>query len=370
MKVLTIDDEKIVRENIAAFLEDLNYEVIEASDGKAGLELFKNAKPDIVLCDLRMPNMDGLEVLEQIREISPETPIIMISGTGVVHDVVEALRLGAWDYIVKPINDMEVLEYSIKRCLERAQLLRENRLYREHLEEEVRKRTEEIIAKKQEVELTNELLRREINERRLIENRLKSSLTDLEKTIEGTIHTISTIIEMRDPYTGGHQNHVAQLARAIAVEIGLSDEQIQGIYFAGLIHDIGKLAVPIEILVKPGKISQLETQIIQTHPEAGWEILKDISFPWPIAQIALQHHERMDGSGYPSGLKGKHILKEARIIAVADVVESMIFHRPYRPAPGLEKAIEEITTYSGIRYDSEVVETCVKILTNTNFRFI
>jgi putative nucleotidyltransferase with HDIG domain len=175
---------------------------------------------------------------------------------------------------------------------------------------------------------------------------------------------------MRDPYTGGHQNHVAQLARAMAIEIGISDEQVQGIYFAGLIHDIGKLAVPIEILVKPGKISELETLIIQTHPAAGWEILKDISFPWPIAQIALQHHERMDGSGYPAGLTGKHILKESRIIAVADVVESMIFHRPYRPAPGLEKALEEINTYSGIRYDAEAVQACAKLLKNPSFRFI
>ncbi len=370
MKILTIDDEPIVRANIAAFLEDLNFEVLQAEDGEKGLVIFKNEKPDVVLCDLRMPKTDGLEVLEEIRKTSPETPIIMISGTGVVHDVVEALRLGAWDYIIKPINDMGVLEYALNKCIERAHLLRENRLYHEHLEEEVRKRTEEIIARKQEVELTNELLKREINERRLIEGRLKSSLTSLEKTIEGTIHTISTIIEMRDPYTGGHQNHVAQLARAIAIEIGLSDEQVQGIYFAGLIHDIGKLAVPIEILVKPGKISNLESLIIQTHPEAGWEILKDIAFPWPIAQIALQHHERMDGSGYPSKLEGRHILKESRIIAVADVVESMIFHRPYRPAPGLDMALEEISTYSGIRYDAEAVGACIKILTNPEFRFI
>jgi putative two-component system response regulator len=369
MKVLTIDDEPIVRENIAAFLEDSNHDVIQAGDGMTGLELFKKELPDIVLCDLRMPKVDGLEVLEAVRRESPETPIIMISGTGVIHDVIEALRLGAWDYIIKPIHDMGMLEHALNKALERARLLKENRLYREHLEDEVKKRTQEIMERTQEVELTNQLLKREISERRQVETRLKSSLTSLEKTIEGTINTISSIVDMRDPYTGGHQKHVAQLSRAIAVETGLSDEQTQGIYFAALIHDIGKFAVPIEILVKPGTISKLEAQIIQTHAQAGWEILKEIEFPWPIAQIVLQHHERMNGAGYPAGLDGKHILKEARIIAVADVVESMTFHRPYRPALGIDKALDEITKGAGKLYDADAVEACVKIFKSTDFRF-
>lgn len=369
MKVLTIDDEPIVRENIAAFLEDSNHDVIQAGDGMTGLELFKKENPDVVLCDLRMPKVDGLEVLEEVRRESPETPIIMISGTGVIHDVIEALRLGAWDYIIKPIHDMGMLEHALNKAVERATLLKENRIYREHLEDEVRKRTQEIMERTQEVELTNQLLKREIAERRMVESRLKSSLTSLEKTIEGTINTISSIVDMRDPYTGGHQKHVAQLSRAIAVETGLSDEQTQGIYFAGLIHDIGKLAIPIEILVKPGVISQLEAMIIRTHAQAGWEILKEIEFPWPIAQIVLQHHERMNGAGYPAGLEGKHILKEARIIAVADVVESMTFHRPYRPALGMDKALEEITKGAGVLYDADAVAACTKIIRSTDFRF-
>ncbi len=369
MKVLTIDDEIIVRENIAAYLEDSGHEVLQAGDGAKGLELFRIVKPDIVLCDLRMPKVDGLEVLDAVRKEAPETPIIMISGTGVLHDVIEALRLGAWDYIIKPIHDMGVLDHALNKSIERANLIRENRLYRENLEEEVKKRTQEIIERTDEIQLTNELLKREISERRLVELRLKSSLTSLEATIEGTINTISSIVDMRDPYTGGHQKHVAQLSRAIALEIGLSDEQTQGIYFAGLIHDIGKLAVPIEILVKPGLISKLESMIIRTHAQAGWDILKEIKFPWPIAQIVLQHHERMNGSGYPSGLEGKHILKEARIIAVADVVESMTFHRPYREALGREKAIEELRNKSGILYDSDIVRACIQILEETDFQF-
>ncbi|MBP7583544.1 MAG: response regulator [Spirochaetes bacterium] len=369
MKILAIDDEPIVRENIAAFLEDSDHVVIQAGDGGAGLELFRKESPDVVLCDLRMPRVDGLEVLEAIRRDSPETPIIMISGTGVIHDVIEALRLGAWDYIIKPIHDMGVLEHALNKAVERAALLRENRLYRENLEDEVKKRTQEILERTQEVELTNQLLKREISERRQVETRLKSSLTSLEKTMEGTITTISSIVDMRDPYTGGHQKHVAQLSRAIAVEMGLSDEQVRGIYFAGLIHDIGKLAVPIEVLVKPGAISQLEAMMIRTHAKAGWDILKEIEFPWPIAQIVLQHHERMNGSGYPEGLEGTHILREARIIAVADVVESMTFHRPYRPALGIEKALEEIQRGAGTLYDSEAAEACAKIIAGTDFRF-
>ena len=369
MKVLTIDDEPIVRENIAAYLEDNNHDVLQAGDGKSGLEIFRREKPDVVLCDLRMPKVDGLEVLEAVRRDAPETPIIMISGTGVIHDVIEALRLGAWDYIIKPIHDMGVLDHALNKSVERAELLKENRLHREHLEEEVAARTREILESKLEVEQTNQLLKREITERLLVETRLKSSLTSLEKTIEGTITTISSMVDMRDPYTGGHQKHVAQLSRAIAIEIGLADEQIQGIYFAGLIHDIGKLAVPIEILVKPGKISDLETLMIRTHAQAGWDILREIEFPWPIAQIVLQHHERMDGSGYPAGLDGKHILKEARIIAVADVVESMTFHRPYREALGRDRALEEITRNAGRLYDADAVKACENVFRNTDFKF-
>lgn len=369
IKVLTIDDETVFRENITAFLEDSDYLVFESANGEEGIACFRRENPDIVLCDLKMPRIDGFKVLETITRESPETPIIMISGTGDIQDVIKTLRLGAWDYILKPVQDMGVLEHALTKSLERGRLLRENRQHREHLQEEVEKRTREILERTRELQATNDRLNNEINERKAVEQRLKNSLGTLEKTIEGTISTISLIVERKDPYTGGHQRHVARLSRAIAKEMGFSDEQVKGIYFAGLIHDIGKLAVPIEILVKPGTISRLESQIIQIHPDAGWEFLNKIEFPWPIAEIALQHHERMDGSGYPNGLTGKDILAESRIVAVADVLESMMFHRPYRASLGLESALAEITANKGRLYDPAVVDTCTRLFREKNFSF-
>ena len=369
IKVLTIDDENVFRENIAAFLEDKDYYVIESDNGEEGLKKFKQEAPDIVLCDLKMPKMDGFQVLETVAREAPETPIIMISGTGAIHDVIETLRLGAWDYILKPIYDMGVLEHALSKVLERARLLRENRRYREHLEEEVKKRTQEIMERTNELQSANKQLNAEITERKAVEKQLKNSLNSLEKTIEGTINTISLIVEMRDPYTGGHQRHVAQLSQEIAREMGFTAEQLKGIYYAGLIHDIGKLAVPIEILVKPGSISGIEHMMIRTHPQAGWEILKKIEFPWPIAEIALQHHERLDGSGYPNGLAGDNILIESRIVAVADVIESMMFHRPYRESLGLDVALAEISVKRDQLYDPGVVDTCIKLFREKNFDF-
>jgi putative nucleotidyltransferase with HDIG domain len=198
---------------------------------------------------------------------------------------------------------------------------------------------------------------------------LKNSLTSLEKIIEGSINTISSIVEMRDPYTGGHQKHVAQLCRAIATEMGFPSHEIKGIYYASLMHDIGKLTIPIEVLVKPGQISKIEMMLIKIHPQAGWEMLRKIEFPWPIAQITLQHHERLDGSGYPSGLTGDQILGVSKIVAVADVVESMTFDRPYRAALGIEKALQEIIKNKGILYDADTVDICLKLFRENNFKF-
>ena len=198
----------------------------------------------------------------------------MVSGIGDIDDVIEAIRLGAWDYITKPIYDMGVMELALNKAIERANLLKENRLYREHLESEVKKRTEKILERTQELQQANEHLNKEIMERKTIETMLKNSMTSLEKTIEGSINTISTIIEMRDPYTGGHQKHVADLCRAMAMEMEMSSKQVLGIYYASLIHDIGKFSIPIEVLVKPGPISEIEMMLLKSYPQAGWEMLR------------------------------------------------------------------------------------------------
>ena len=176
--------------------------------------------------------------------------------------------------------------------------------------------------------------------------------TILRQSLEQSIQTIADTVEARDPYTAGHQRRVSELATAIAREMGLPEEQVNGIHLAAIIHDLGKIQIPAEILSKPGKLTDIEFMLIKTHPQAGYDILKDVKFPWPIADIVLQHHERLDGSGYPQGLKGGQILLESRIMTVADVVEAMSSHRPYRSALGIEAALNETQTWPGQRVRS------------------
>ena len=176
-------------------------------------------------------------------------------------------------------------------------------------------------------------------------------------------------VETRDPYTAGHQRRATNLARAIATEIGLSEAQVDGIRMAGVVHDLGKISVPTEVLTKPGRLTKIEFNLVKAHPQVGYDILNRIGFPRPLTQIVLQHHERMDGSGYPSGLSGEEILLEARILAVADVVEAMSSHRPYRQALGIDKALEEISRNRGVLYDPEVVDACLKVFIEKGFKF-
>ena len=191
----------------------------------------------------------------------------------------------------------------------------------------------------------------------------------LQKTIDGAIDTIARISEIRDPYTSGHQIRVTQLALGIARELRLPKDKIESIRVASLIHDIGKIGIPSEILTKPGKLNDLEYSLIKNHPQIGYDILKDIEFVYPISRIVLEHHERLNGSGYPGGLKSKDILPEAKIIAVADVVEAMSSYRPYRAALGIEVALEEIIKNKGTLYESQVVDVCVKLFREKGFKF-
>jgi HD-GYP domain-containing protein (c-di-GMP phosphodiesterase class II) len=191
---------------------------------------------------------------------------------------------------------------------------------------------------------------------------LQQSSDHLRKTMGGIIQAMSLTIEKRDPYTAGHQRRVTRLCRAIAAKMGFSWERIQGFRMAAAIHDLGKIRVPAEILSKPGQLTENEFGIIKTHPQIGYDILKGIKFSWPIAQIVYQHHERLDGSGYPRGIAGEDILPEARILAVADVVEAMSSHRPYRASLGRECAIDEIRRQSGILYDAAAVHACLKAI--------
>lgn len=211
---------------------------------------------------------------------------------------------------------------------------------------------------------------RDITERKRAEEERKESFERIRRNLEQTVNALASAVEMRDPYTAGHQKRVTDLACAIAEEMGLSKEQIEGLRMAGLIHDVGKMLVPAEILSKPGRLTEIDFSMIETHPKVGYDILKEIEFPYPVAQIVIQHHERMDGSGYPAGLTSEEILLEARILAVADVVEAIASHRPYRPALGKDKAIEEISQNRGVLYDPKVVDVCLKVLSKNKVKLV
>ena len=242
-------------------------------------------------------------------------------------------------------------------------------------EETFSQNTEKSIVKIKGVPIFEEgiysgsvLLLNDNTESILAEEKLRRSLTMLQKATEDIIQAMSYTSEIRDPYTAGHQKKVCELALEIGKELNITEEQLQGVKFAAMIHDIGKISVPSDILSKPGKIGVTEFEVVKGHSQTGYELLNKINFPWPISDIVHQHHERIDGSGYPNGLKDKDILLEAKIISVADTVEAMTSHRPYRPALGIKKAIEDITIHKGTYFDSNVVDACIKIFDN-GFKF-
>jgi HD-GYP domain-containing protein (c-di-GMP phosphodiesterase class II) len=231
----------------------------------------------------------------------------------------------------------------------------------EELEDRVRQRTKDY-------EIVNRALQKEIAGHKQAKEKLHLTLDSLKKSIGATIQVMVSAVEARDPYTAGHQVRSAGLACAIAAEMGLSQEKIDGIRMAGAIHDIGKLSIPAEILTKPSKLTDLEFSLIKEHSSSGNDMLKDVESPWPLAEIIYQHHERIDGSGYPRKLKGEEILIEARILAVSDVVESMASHRPYRPALGIKAALEEIEKNRGMLYDKDVADACLRLFRKKNYQ--
>ncbi|MFO7984617.1 MAG: response regulator [Desulfatiglandaceae bacterium] len=215
---------------------------------------------------------------------------------------------------------------------------------------------------------TTIIIMNNVSDRKLAEKQLKLSMETLKKSLFGTIQAMALLVERRDPYTAGHQKRVNSLACAIANEMDLDKKRLEGLSMAALIHDIGKIALPAAILSKPTHLNDMEFSLLKRHPQVAYEILNTIDFPWPLAKIVIQHHERMDGSGYPNGLSGDQIMMEARILAVADVVEAMASHRPYRPALGIDAALKEISANRGTLYDEKVVDTCLFLFKEKGFQ--
>jgi putative nucleotidyltransferase with HDIG domain len=209
----------------------------------------------------------------------------------------------------------------------------------------------------------------DITDRKLANEELIITSHNLQRAVGDTIQAMASAVEIRDPYTSGHETRVTDLATMIAREMKLPEDQVEAVNMAATIHDVGKLYIPAEILSRPGNLNSMEVELIHTHAKAGYDILKDITFPWPIAEIVYQHHERLNGSGYPQKIKGEEILMEARIIGVAGVVEAMSSHRPYRPTLGIDQALKEINQNRNILFDGSVVDTCINLFQKSGYKW-
>jgi len=318
-----------------------------------------------IFLDVNMPpGPSGIWAAERILAVDPAVNVVLVTGYIGGDSEGLPLHLNFCDrllFLQKPFHPQEIVHCASALS---AKWLAEKQVHAMNinLENVVQQRTAELQRK-------NEQLRSEVEHRRSVQHALQDSLDYLKKVIGGTVMAIATTVEKRDPYTSGHQQRVAELACAIGREMGLSQDQTEGLTIASAIHDIGKISLPAEILSKPSQLSSLEMGLIQGHSQAGYDILKNVEFPWPVADIVLQHHERLNGTGYPQRLSGDDILKEARIVGVADVVETMSSHRPYRPSIGLEKALEEISSQKGILYDPDAVDACLKLIGEKRFEF-
>jgi response regulator RpfG family c-di-GMP phosphodiesterase len=331
--VLIVDDEKSIRITLGEFLRREGYVVFTAENADAAAELLREPPVDVILSDIIMPRRPGTSLLRMIRDVYPDIQVIMITGEPTVATAVEAVRYAARDYLAKPIDRDELIK-AVRHAAEFKQLLDEKRSLEQHIREH------------------NE------NLERIVEERTKK----LRQAMTNTVYAASAMIELRDPYPAGHQRRVGDLARAIGRETGLPEDTLEGLYMTGCIHDVGKIIVPSDILNKPGRLSPPEYEIIKEHAQRGYDLLKDFEMPWPVAEIVHQHHERLNGSGYPLGLKESEIRFETRIISVADVVEAMMSHRPYRPGLGMDAALAEIESARGVLYDPDVVDICAKLL--------
>lgn len=333
-KVMVVDDDDLVLKTTECVLNEEGYQVESCLTGQEAINKFDKNIYAVIL-DINMPDLTGLQVFKEIKAKTPYVPIIFYTGATARQEERINLRrqFRPHAYVQKGGDPEQLLDTVVSAVESYGNIIRNIKL------------SEELYSE------------------------LKQSTDKVKTNIEGTVHAMALTVEMRDPYTAGHQRQVADLARAIAGEMGLPGEQVDSIYLAGTIHDIGKMQVPTEILSKCGKLTELEFDMIKIHPQAGYDILKTITFQWPIADFVLQHHERMDGSGYPSSLTGTDILIEARVLSVADVVDAIVPHRPYRPALGIDKAVEEIANHRKTRYDSHVVDACLEIITKNRFIF-
>ena len=322
-KILFVDDDA---QALASFRRQFRaeYEVHIALDAAKALEVMAADGPfTVVVSDLKMPGMDGIEFLAKAKESAPETVRVLLTGYADMDNAMEAVNAGGiFRFLTKPCPS-QMLSKALGDAIEQYDL---------------------VYARKE-----------------------LYSLKRFKNAMEGVIAGFSTLLEARDPYTAGHQRRVAELSCRIAEQMGFASDHVDALRIAGLLHDIGKVYVPADFLNRPGRLRDQEFSIIQLHAEIGADILAPVEFDWPISTIIRQHHERLDGTGYPQGLEGDAILLESRIIAVVDVIDAMSSHRPYRASLGLEKALEEIGANEGKAYDAEVSRICLALFADNDF---
>ncbi|KPA15820.1 response regulator receiver modulated metal dependent phosphohydrolase [Candidatus Magnetomorum sp. HK-1] len=292
-------------------------------------------EPDIILININMKKTDALEACKQLKSNTKvsDIPIIFISEIFDEADIIKAFNAGAVDFMKHTLHHKEL----------QARI-------RTHLD---------LKNSRDQLKIKNQLLNKKMTE----EN------DRLQNLMEATIRAIVQTVESRDPYTAGHQQRVSDLSFQIAKVMGLDSSQKGAIKYAGLLHDIGKLRVPDAILNRPGKLLSIEFDVLKIHPKIGSDILETVPSPWPLARIVLEHHERLDGSGYPNGITEENMLIESKVIAVADVMEAMSSHRPYRPSQGISLALEEINSQKGHLYDTHAVDACTQLFENDNYKF-
>ena len=377
--VLIVEDSPTQALHLQYILEQNGYEVVVASDGQQAVEMIADVEPAVVISDIVMPAMDGYEVCLHIKGDPRwrEVGVILVTSLSQPEVVIRALQCGADKFITKPydgryllsaveslladrrlpaagdgvVTDITYRGETYPIAADRRQILT---LLLSTYETAVAKNLELIEAQAELQELNRDLEDR-VRRRTAA---LTVTMDKLHRSVHDTVKAMAGLVEAADPYTAGHQERVGELALAIATELGMEEDRLDGLRVAGVIHDIGKISVPRQLLVKPTRLTDLEMDLIRGHAEAGFIVLRDIEFPWPVARVVHEHHERMDGSGYPQGLAGDQLLLESRVLAVADVVESMAAHRPYRPALGVEAGLAELRDGAGVLFDTEVVAAC------------
>lgn len=331
-RILIVDDESCVRELLVHFLNNKGYDCIQAENAQCALNILHQKNIPIIISDIRMPGLDGIGFLQEVKQKEPFTEVIMATALTETSTAVEAMRQGAYDYVVKPF-DLKTVETSVRRAFERRQLLIENKEYHDRLEEKVQEKTSELVEKN----------------------------TQLRLLFLNTIQSLVQTLEAKDKYTEGHSRRVAEMSSLMAKRLRFSDEDVEKLRLAGILHDIGKIGVREACLNKPGTLTEAESEEIKQHPLISERILTPIEELQEILADIRHHHERFDGNGYPHGLRGVDIPLGARILAVADSYDAMTSDRPYRPALTADKALDELEVNAGKQFDPQLIKVFIEL---------